>query len=114
MSTVMLTGVGDLGGWALEFLAQTEGVHRIVTVKRSPWSGPSRSVLAMLGSVFQGSDKAFEHHQVDLADTDRMARLLEESRPDAILHSATVRPRSLRTEEPWLSCAGPLASRSSR
>ncbi len=86
----MLTGVGDLGGWALEFLARTEGVDRIVTVKRSPWSGPSKSAMAMMGSVFQGHTKAFEHHQVDLADTDLMARLLDGVRPDAILHSATV------------------------
>ena len=90
MSTVLLTGVGDLGGWALEFLARTDGVDRIVTVKRSPWSGPSKSAIAMIGSVFQGHAKVFEHHEVDLADSDRMARLLDEVRPDAIVHSATV------------------------
>ena len=90
MSTVLLTGVGGLGGWALEFLARTEGIDRIVSVKRSPWSGPSKSTMAMLGSVFQGHTKVFEHHEVDLADVDRMARLLDEVQPDAILHSATV------------------------
>jgi len=90
MTTVLLTGVGGLGGWALELLARTDGVDRIVTVKRSPWSGPSKSVLAMIGSVFQGQTKAFEHHQVDLADTERMARLLDDVQPDAIVHSATV------------------------
>lgn len=90
MSTVMLTGVGGLGCWALEFLARTPEVDRIVTVKRSPWEGASMTNLAMLGSVFQGHTKQFEHHQLDLADDDGAARLLAEVRPDVILHSASV------------------------
>jgi hypothetical protein len=96
MSTIMLSGVGALGGWALEFLARAPGVDRIVTVKRTPWSGPALPTLAMLGSVFQGHTKRFEHHQVDLTDTGETARLLAEVRPDVVLHSATVQsPRKL-------------------
>ncbi len=90
MSTVLLTGVGGLGGWALEFLARAPGVDRIVTIKRSPWSGPSRVSLARLGAMFQGHAKRFEHHMLDLADADASARLLASLKPDAILHSATV------------------------
>src|SRR5687767_4341653 len=96
MSTILLSGVGNLGGWALELLARTPGIERIVTMKRGPWVGPSLSALAMIGSVFQGHTKAFEHHQVDLAETGRMVELLMDIRPDAILHSATVQsPRRL-------------------
>ena len=96
MATVLLTGVGALGGWALEFLARAPEVERIVTVKRSPWPGTSRPALARLGAVLQGHDKAFEHHRVDLADRKAMAQLLAAVRPDAVLHSATVRsPRAL-------------------
>ncbi len=92
----MLTGVGELGTWALEFLARSPGVDRIITVKRSPWGGPSRTALAMIGAVFQGYTTTFEHHQVDLADTAGMARLLADTRPDVVLHSATVQsPRRL-------------------
>ena len=90
MSTVLLTGVGDLGGWALEFLARTPGVDRIVTIKRSPWSGASRVSLARLGAIFQGHTKRFEHHALDLADEDATARFLARVRPDVVLHSATV------------------------
>ena len=90
MTTVLLVGVGDLGSWALEFLARSPRVDRIVTVKRSPWSGTSRVDLAMLGSAFQGHHKRFDHCQADLADEEDMARLLGEVRPDAIVHSATV------------------------
>lgn len=90
MSTVLLSGLGDLGGWALEFLARTPEVDRIVTIKRSSWSGPSRVGLARLGAMFQGYAKRFEHHTLDLADEDAVARFLAAVRPDAILHSATV------------------------
>ena len=96
MTTVLVSGVGQLGGWALEFLARTPGVERIVTVKRSPWQGPSWTTIAMLGSAIEGHTKQFEHRQVDLADEGEAARLLAEVRPDAIVHSATVQsPRIL-------------------
>lgn len=96
MSTILLSGVGNLGGWALELLARTPGVDRLVTLKRGPWAGSSLSTLAMIGSTFQGHTKAFEHHRVDLAETDRVVQLLMDIRPDAILHSATVQsPRRL-------------------
>ena len=100
MTTVLLVGVGDLGGWALEFLARTPGIDRVVTVKRSPWAGTSRVSLAMLGSIFQGHAKQFEHHTLDLADEDATARLLADVRPDVIVHSATVQsPRKFMNAE---------------
>jgi hypothetical protein len=50
----------------------------------------------MIGAVFQGHTKAWEHHEVDLADIDLVAKLIATERPDAILHSATVQsPRRL-------------------
>lgn len=94
--TVLLTGLGALGSGALELLARSDGIERIVTVKRRPWEGPSRTNLTMIGAVFQGHTKRWEHRELDLADTDSLARLLAEAKPDAILHSATVQsPRLL-------------------
>ena len=96
MTTVLVSGVGALGGWALEFLARAPGVERVVTVKRSPWQGPSWTTIAMLGAAIEGHTKQFEHHQVDLADVATTARLLAQVRPDAIVHSATAQsPRRL-------------------
>lgn len=100
MATVLVSGVGALGGWALELLARAPGVERIVTVKRSPWDGPSHTTLAMLGSTLQGHTKRFEHYQQDLADVEATANLLGRVRPDAILHSATRQsPRALMHAE---------------
>jgi hypothetical protein len=96
MSTILLSGVGALGGWALEFLARSPSVERVVTIKRTPWTGPSRASLAMIGSVFQGHTKRFEHHEIDISDTAALAALLREVRPSAVVHSATVQsPRRL-------------------
>lgn len=96
MTTVLLSGVGNLGGWALEFLARAPGVDRIVTLKRGEWTGASRAGLARIGSVFQGHTKQFEHHRLDLADVEEVARLIGETEPAAILHSATMgSPRRL-------------------
>ena len=96
MTTVLVSGVGALGMFAVELLARSAGVDRIVTVKRSPWPGPSRVNLTMIGAVFQGHAKQWRHHQVDLADTGAMARILDHERPDVILHTATVQsPRRL-------------------
>ena len=96
MTTVLVSGVGALGTFAVELLARSPGVDRIVTMKRSPWTGPSRVSLTMLGAVFQGHAKPWHHYQVDLADTDAVADVLADERPDVIVHSATVQsPRRL-------------------
>lgn len=90
MSTIVVSGLGVFGGWVVEFLARTPGVDRIVAIDRVPRTAPSRLTMAMIGSVFQGHTKAFDYHQVDLSDADRLARLLAEIRPDAIVHTATM------------------------
>ena len=82
MSTILLSGVGALGSWALELLARADGVERIITLKRRPWDGHSRTNLAMLGAVFQGHTKAWEHHEVDLADVDLVAKVITRCRSE--------------------------------
>jgi nucleoside-diphosphate-sugar epimerase len=97
MKTVLIVGLGDLGGWALELLARSEGVARLVTLRRSSDVGISRTQLAAVGATFQGHIKRFEEVHHDLEDVDATARLLEEVRPDVILHTASVQsPRVLR------------------
>src|SRR5262245_45794596 len=97
MKTVLIVGLGDLGGWALELLARSEGVVRLVTLRRSSGVGVSRTQLAAIGATFQGHIKQFEEIHHDLRDTESTARLLEEVRPDVILHTASMQsPRVLR------------------
>jgi nucleoside-diphosphate-sugar epimerase len=100
MSTVVVSGLGVFGGWVVEFLARTPGVERIVAIDRVPRTAPSRLTMAMIGSVFQGHTKAFDYHQVDLSETDRLARLLAEVGPDAIVHTATLQSPRRFAERP--------------
>lgn len=96
MATVLVCGLGDLGGWALEFLARSSAVDRIVTVRRSAQSGPSRASLAAIGAVFQDRIVECEHLTGDLTDVAWTAELLRDIEPDVILSTATARsPRSL-------------------
>lgn len=96
MNSILVSGVGMFGGWVVELLARAPGVDRIVSIDRMPTSGPSRTTMAMIGSTLQGHTKSFEHHQIELADTERLADLLRGIEPAAIIHSATVQsPRQL-------------------
>ena len=96
--TVMLCGIGEVGGWALEFLARSEGVDRIVTSDVNEEWGAYRTNVAAVGSIYQGFSKKFEFHRSDLNDIDATARLLEEIKPDVIFTSVTIQgPRVLRT-----------------
>lgn len=92
----MLSGVGALGRAALELLARSNAVARVVTVKRSPWDGENQPALALIGAIFQGHAVGWSHYQADLANTEQMAQVLEQVRPDVVIHSATVQsPRHL-------------------
>lgn len=96
MATVLICGLGDLGGWALEFLVRTPGIDRIVTVRRSEPTGPSRAALASLGGVFQDRLVHCEHVRGDITDVAATSALIRRFEPDIIFSAATSRsPRSV-------------------
>lgn len=96
MTTVLICGLGELGGWALEFLARSPGVDRVVTMRRSLPDGPNQASLAEIGAVFQGSLVHCEHVTGDVTDVEATARLLRDIDPDVVLTAATLRsPRGL-------------------
>ncbi len=85
---VMIVGLGDLGGWVLEFLARCQGVHRIVTADiREEW-GEAKTNTAAVGASQQGFNKRLEFHKLDVYDIDRTAELLNDVQPD-VLYSGT-------------------------
>ena len=64
----LIIGLGDVGGWALEFLARAPGVDSIAVADiRADW-GEYRTNLAAIGAAMSGQDKSFEFHRVDLSD----------------------------------------------
>lgn len=98
MRTALLFGLGNVGSWALEFLARAEGVDRIVACQRDAEAGIHRTHVAAVGAVFQEHAKKIEFRHADVNDRDGTARLLAEVRPDVILSSLTMQsPRVLIT-----------------
>ena len=86
----MIIGLGDLGGWVLEFLVRCQGVHRIVTTDmREDW-GKSKTMTAAVGASQQGYNKRLEFHKLDLYDIDRTAELLNSVQPDVIYCAAAL------------------------
>jgi len=96
--TVMVYGIGVLGGEALEILGRTEDVDRIVACDINEEWGEFRTNIAATGCIYQGFLKKWEFHKSDVRDIDATARLLKEVNPDAILTGLTIRgPRILKT-----------------
>jgi len=87
LKTVMVYGLGLVGGWALHFLGSREGVDKIVTSDRDEESGLYKTDVAAFTSNVQGFDKKFEFYPNDINDIDATARLLEKVKPDVILLS---------------------------
>jgi len=87
---VMIIGLGDLGGWVLEFLARCQGVHRIVTTDiREDW-GYAKTMTAAVGASQQGYNKRLEFYKLDLYDIDRTAELLNRVQPDVVYTAAAL------------------------
>ena len=93
---VLIIGLGDVGGWALEFLARAPGVDSIsVADIRADW-GEYRTNLAAIGAAMSGQDKSFEFHQVDLSDVQQTSRMLSTANPDVVINvSSLLSPRSV-------------------
>ena len=93
---VLIIGLGDVGGWALEFLARASGVDSIAVADiRADW-GEYRTNLAAIGAAMSGQDKSFEFHQVDLSDVQQTSRMLSTAKPDVAINvSSLLSPRSV-------------------
>ena len=95
-TTVLIIGLGDVGAWALEFLARAPGVDAIAVADiRADW-GRYRTNLAAIGAGMNGQEKSFSFHAVDLSDVSRTAGVLEEVSPDVVINvSSLLSPRSV-------------------
>jgi len=79
--TVMIFGLGAVGEVALQILARSDGIDRIVASSRSEALGLFKTNTEALGAMYQQSSKRFEFRQNDINDTEATARLLEEIKP---------------------------------
>lgn len=88
--SVMIVGIGDLGGWVLEFLARSNGVNRIIAADIREEYGLHKTNCATIGASLQGYLKDIEFRKVDLNDIDGTAELLNSVQPDLIYSAVTL------------------------
>lgn len=93
---VLIIGLGDVGGWALEFLARAPGVDSIAVADiRADW-GEYRTNLAAIGAAMSGQNKSFEFHRTDLSDVQQTSKALARVNPDVVINvSSLLSPRSV-------------------
>jgi hypothetical protein len=89
--TVMVFGLGAVGGIALQILARSDGIDRIVASGRNEALGVFKMKTAALGATYQRFSKIYKFYQNDINDIDATARLLEEVKPDVILLLASLK-----------------------
>lgn len=88
--TVMMFGVGDLGGWVMEFLARREGLDTIIACDvREDW-GVMKVNCAATGAGHEGYSKTMKFEKCDVNDIDGTAELIKKYNPDVIYSGLTL------------------------
>lgn len=88
--TVMIFGLGNVGGQLLEFLARVPNLGwRVLTAARDRERGLRKTRSALFGASYHGLYPEIDFRQADLDDHAATARLLAEERPDVVVNSAT-------------------------
>jgi len=89
-NSVMLIGLGDLGGWVLEFLARQEGIATLITADIREEYGRRKTLVAEISSAHMGYNKQFFFHKVDVTDIDATAELIKKYDPTVIYSSVSL------------------------
>jgi hypothetical protein len=90
MGSVMMFGIGDLGGWVLEFLARSSGVSTIIACDiREEW-GSMKTNCAAIGAGQQGYCPTVIFEKCDVNDVDETSALLKKYNPDVIYSALTL------------------------
>ncbi|MCX5908417.1 MAG: hypothetical protein NTY64_14840, partial [Deltaproteobacteria bacterium] len=82
--TIMIIGLGDLGGCVLEFLARTPNMPRIVTADINEDWGNRKTNSAIIGAAQFGFYPEIEFVKLDAFNMDQTEKVLREVQPDLI------------------------------
>jgi hypothetical protein len=86
-STIMIMGIGDLGGHVLEMLARSPGSRRIIAADINEDWGYRKTNIAGFGASQMGYYPELEFVKVDLFNIDQTAELIATYKPE-IIYSA--------------------------
>jgi hypothetical protein len=89
---VLIAGLGDLGGYVLEFLARVPNIPRIVTADYNEDWGARKTNSAIIGAAQLGLYPKIEFIHLDAFDIDRTANVLQEIQPTVIFNAMALLP----------------------
>ena len=89
-TTILLVGLGDLGGHVLEMLVRVPGPRRIITADVNEEWGCRKTNLAAFGAAQLGYYPDIAFTRLDLFNVDRTAETILAYRPDIIYSTATL------------------------
>ena len=99
-NTIMIVGLGDLGGYVLEFLARTPNISKIVTADINEDWGNRKTNSALIGASQFGFYPDIEFVKLDAFDIDKTARVLQEVQARHIYNSMTLQSWWVITQLP--------------
>lgn len=85
--TIMMVGMGDLGGHVLEMLVRSPGAYRIITADIDEERTYRKTNLAAFGAAQLGFYPELEYTKIDLYNIEQSAETIAKYKPD-ILYSA--------------------------
>jgi hypothetical protein len=88
--TIMLVGVGELGGIVLEQLARVPGIGDIVVADANAEWGRAKTNSAILGASYAGLYPRIEFAQIDLLNIEKTAEFLAKQNPTVIYNSTSL------------------------
>ena len=89
-ATVVLIGLGHLGGPLLDRLAVSARIGRVVAVSRDPDRGAARCNLSRLSAAVVGAAVDIEHRPADVLHAEQIAEIVDEVSPDLVIHTASM------------------------
>jgi hypothetical protein len=89
-TTIMLIGVGDLGGHVLEILARTPGARRIITADVNEEWGYRKTNIAAFGASQLGFYPELEFTKIDLYNVEQTADVIARYKPEIIFNASTL------------------------
>jgi len=98
--TIMIIGLGDLGGYVLEFLARIPNIPKIVTADINEDWGNRKTNSALVGASQFGLYPNIEFLKLDAFDVDQTARALQDLQPELIYNSMTLQSWWVITQLP--------------
>lgn len=89
-SSIALIGVGDLGGWVLEFLARSRGIAKILVCDLDETWGRAKVNCALIGAAFFDRYPEITFEKMDLHHIEQSAEILSKFNPDVIINCTTL------------------------